>query len=141
MHAHSPGATLSDNMIAGNRISGNGADTADTATPGPTGINVSGGDNGSGVPLAVITGTVIAANVINQETDGIVAKTDALVSAHLNNFISVETGVDNLAGSLSSSLVDARFDWWGCSMGPGSPGCAATSGSLILVAPVLSSPY
>ena len=141
MHAHSPGATLSDNMIAGNRISGNGADTADTATPGPTGINVSGGDNGSGVPLAVITGTVIAANVINQETDGIVAKTDALVSAHLNNFISVETGVDNLAGSLSSSVVDARFDWWGCSMGPGSPGCAATNGSHILVAPVLSSPY
>ena len=26
-HAHAPGATLSDNMIAGNQISGNGADT------------------------------------------------------------------------------------------------------------------
>ena len=47
MHAHSPGALLSDNMIVGNRISGNGADTEDTATSGPTGVNVSGGDDGS----------------------------------------------------------------------------------------------
>ena len=38
LHAHSPGATLSDNMIAGNRFMRNGADTADMATPGSTGI-------------------------------------------------------------------------------------------------------
>ena len=65
MHAHAPGATIADNMIAGNTISRNGADTEDTATAGPTGINVSGGDNGSGVPLAVITGTVIAVTQFN----------------------------------------------------------------------------
>ena len=141
LHAHAPGAGLSDNMIAGNRISGNGADTDDTATPGPTGINVSGGDNGSGVPLAVITGTVIAGNVIRQETVGVAAKTNALVGAHLNNFINVMAGVDNLAGSLPNSAVDARLNWWGCSKGPTAPGCAGISGTNIFYVPFLRSPY
>ena len=61
MHAHSPGALLSDKMIVGNRISGNGADTEDTATSGPTGVNVSGGDDGTGIPVAVITGRSLPA--------------------------------------------------------------------------------
>jgi parallel beta-helix repeat protein len=137
LHAHAPGALLSDNMIAGNRISGNGADTADTATPGPTGINVSGGDNGSGEPVALITGTVIAGNVIKQETIGVVTKTDALTGVHLNNFISVTTGIDNLDGG----LVGAQLNWWGCSGGPAASGCAGVSGADILYAPWLTSPY
>ena len=137
MHAHSPGANLVDNMIAGNRISGNGADTDDTATPGPTGVNVSGGDDGSGNPVAVITGTVIAGNVIHQETVGVVAKTNAFVGAHLNSFINVATGVDNLA----SGLVDAELNWWGCSGGPTAPGCAGISGTNILYLPVLNKPF
>src|ERR1700746_818935 len=62
------------------RISGNGTDTEDTATPGPPGINVSGGDNGTGTPVAVITGTVIAGNVIQQETIGVATKTSRLGS-------------------------------------------------------------
>ncbi|MGP0075280.1 MAG: NosD domain-containing protein [Bryobacteraceae bacterium] len=136
MHAHAPGATIADNMIAGNRISGNGADTEDTATPGPTGINVSGGDNGMGVPLAVITGTVIAGNVIQQETDGVVAKTDAVVLASLNDFINVKTGVDNLDGG----SVDAMLNWWGCPGGPTSPACAGISGVNILYLPFLNTP-
>lgn len=36
-------------MIIGNYIAGNGADTDDTATPGPTGINISSGGGGSPV--------------------------------------------------------------------------------------------
>jgi hypothetical protein len=44
-----------------NRISGNGADTDDAATPGPTGINVFG--------LVSITGTLITGNVIEDEAD------------------------------------------------------------------------
>jgi hypothetical protein len=109
MHAHSPGALLSDNMIVGNRISGNGADTEDTATSGPTGVNVSGGDDGTGIPLAVITGTVIAGNVIQQETIGVATKTDALTGVHLNNFISVTTGVDNLDGWLAPNKLVGLF--------------------------------
>jgi parallel beta-helix repeat protein len=137
MHAHSPGATVADNMIAGNHISGNGADTDDTATPGPTGINVSGGDNGSGVPLGVIRGTVIAGNVIEQETIGVAVKTNSLVEAHLNDFVNLLDGVDNLDGG----VVDARLNWWGCSRGPAAAGCAAISGTDVLYLPFLTSPF
>jgi parallel beta-helix repeat protein len=137
MHAHSPGASVVDNMIAGNHISGNGADTDDTATPGPTGINVSGGDDGSGNPVAVITGTVIGGNVIEQETDDIVVKTNALVGAHLNDFISSQVGVDNLA----AGSVDATLNWWGCSRGPTAAGCADVSGANVLYVPFLTSPF
>jgi hypothetical protein len=98
---------------------------------------VSGGDDGSGNPVAVITGTVIAGNVIQQETVGVVAKTNAFVGTHLNNFINVATGVDNLA----SGLVDAELNWWGCSGGPTAPGCAGISGTNILYLPVLNKPF
>jgi parallel beta-helix repeat protein len=137
MHAHSPGATLSDNMIVGNHISRNGADTEDTATPGPTGINVSGGDDGMGHPLAVITGTMIAGNVIENETDDIVAKTNALIGVHLNDFPDSVIGVANIA----SGTVDARLNWWGCSGGPISKGCAGISGPSILYVPFLAMPF
>ena len=119
------------------RISGNGADTEDTATPGATGINVSGGDNGSGIPVAVITGTVIAGNTIQQETIGVATKTEALTAVHLNNFISLTTGVDNLDGG----SVGAQLNWWGCSLGPAAPGCADASGTTVLFVPFLTSPF
>jgi parallel beta-helix repeat protein len=137
MHAHSPGASLPDNMIAGNYIAGNAADTDDTATSGPTGINVSGGDNGAGQPLAVITGTVIAGNTIEQETIGIAVKTNSLVKAHLNNFVNPVIGVDNINGG----LVDATLNWWGCSRGPTAAGCADISGTNILYLPFLTKPF
>jgi parallel beta-helix repeat protein len=137
MHAHSPGASLPDNMIAGNYISGNAADTDDTATSGPTGINVSGGDNGTGHPLAVITGTVIAGNVIQQETIGIAVKTNSVVEAHLNDFINPVIGIDNIDGG----SVDATLNWWGCSRGPTAAGCADVSGTNILYLPFLTKPF
>ncbi|HEY6768240.1 MAG TPA: NosD domain-containing protein [Candidatus Sulfotelmatobacter sp.] len=137
MHAHSPGASLPDNMIAANYISGNLADTDDTATSGPTGINVSGGDDGAGHPLAVITGTVIAGNTILQETIGIATKTNSLVEAHLNDFINPSIGVDNINGG----SVDATLNWWGCSKGPNAAGCADISGANVLYLPFLTSPF
>jgi parallel beta-helix repeat protein len=137
LHAHSPGAGLNDNMIAANTISRNGADTEDTFTSGPTGVNISGGDNGSGVPLAVITGTIIAGNTIENESIGVATKTNSLVEVHLNDFINLPTGVDNLA----SGLVGAKLNWWGCANGPGAPGCAAVIGVNVLTIPFLVKPF
>jgi len=136
LHAHAPGAILSDNVIAGNNIVGNGADTADTATPGTTGINVSGGDNGSGVPLAVITGTLIAGNWIQQEDDGVVTKTNSFTAIHLNNFFGLTTGVDNIA----SGTDGAQLNWWGCFGGPTAPGCANVQGPNVIFTPFLNVP-
>ena len=72
MHNHvaTPGAApvnLNDNLIVGNRISGNGKDTEDAATPEPTGINVFG--------VCSITGTVISGNVIDDEAIDIATNT------------------------------------------------------------------
>lgn len=137
MHAHSPGATLTDQMIAANHISANGADTDDTATSGPTGVNVSGGDNGHGAPLAVLTGMVIAGNVIDRESIAIATKTNSVVQAVLNNFNTTITGVDNIA----TGSVDAILNWWGCAHGPGAPGCAGVIGTNIAVLPFLTNPF
>ncbi len=93
-----PSDNLNDNVIIGNYISGNGADTADTATPGPTGINVNSGMGGT-----PITGTLISQNVIDHEAFGIVLNTPAQVDVHLNNFLDDTTGVDNLSGGTSNA--------------------------------------
>jgi parallel beta-helix repeat protein len=135
-HAHAPGADLNDNVVANNTIIRNGADTADTVTPGTTGINVSGGDNGSGAPLAVITGTLIAGNTIQQEDIGVVTKTGSFTSVNLNNFFGLTTGVDNLNGG----AVGAQLNWWGCFGGPTAPGCANVQGSNVFFTPFLPFP-
>ena len=137
LHAHAPGATLNDNMIAGNTMARNGADTEDTFTSGPTGVNVSGGDNGSGGPLARITGTVVAGNTIRDESIGVAAKTQGLVEANLNPFQNVPTGIDNIGGG----PVDAVLNWWGCSNGPGAPGCSSVTGPNIVTFPFLTQPF
>ena len=84
MHNHvappgAPPVNLNDNLIVGNRISGNGKDTEDAATPGPTGINVFG--------VCSITGTVISGNVIDDEAVDIATNTPAQVNVHLNDLL------------------------------------------------------
>jgi len=123
IHSHAPGDTFTNNVIAGNQISGNGADLGDTATPGPTGINVNSGFGGS-----LISGTVIAQNVITQEGYDLFINTPAQVDAHLNSFIgSNAVGVDNSSGA----TVDATENWWGCFGGPGAEGCSTVGGSVL----------
>lgn len=133
MHNHFSLATfpanLNDNMIVGNYIAGNGADTADALTPGSTGINVFG--------FGPISGTVIAQNVIRDEADDVVTNTAAAVTVHLNELLGSDAvGVNNIG----TGTVDATENWWGCARGPSHNGCSSAQGSGVAFTPWLTSP-
>ena len=128
MHLHVPNQTLHDNVIAGNFIARNHADSGDAATSGPTGINIYG-------VLSAIAGTVISRNIFDEEEIDIAVNTDAQVDVHLNDFLGGNTGIANLG----SGLVNATGNWWGCRKGPGSPQCAEAMGN-VLSNPWLSQP-
>jgi parallel beta-helix repeat protein len=123
-HSHAPFQIFQDHLVTGNYISGNGKDTADAATSGPTGINIyvfstppPGGGTGTGI--------VISQNVIEDEAIDVAVKTPATaeVQVHLNNFDEHTTGVDNLG----PGTVNATENWWGCRKGPGADGCATVA--------------
>jgi hypothetical protein len=119
---------LNDNVIVGNHISGNGADTEDAVTPGPTGINAFG--------LASITGTVITGNVIEDEAVDLATKTPAQVNVHLNDLLGEKIGVDNLG----TGTVDATENWWGSPGGPGVEEATSVSGPGVFFTPWLRHP-
>jgi parallel beta-helix repeat protein len=121
-------ANLSGNLIVGNFIAKNHADTLDAATTGPTGINVFG--------FGAITGTVIAQNVISDEDIDIATNTPAEVLAHLNNLTGNGVGIDNIG----QGTVNATLNWWGCPAGPGHGGCSTVEGQGVTVLPVLQKP-
>ncbi|MGA2881962.1 MAG: NosD domain-containing protein [Bryobacteraceae bacterium] len=132
MHNHAappgaPAADLDDNVIIGNTISQNGADTEDTATSGPTGINIH--------SIAAVNGTVISQNLISQESIAVAFTAPGELTASLNNFTAV-TGIFNGG----SGTVNAAQNWWGCLGGPASPACANTGGSVVS-APWLTGPF
>ena len=133
LHAHRNGAILIDNVIVGNYIARNGADTGDTSTSGPTGVNVSAGN--SAVPL---TGTVISGNAINDEAIDVAVKTPAQIEIHLNNLQGDgAAGVSNLGGG----AVNATQNWWGCAGGPTAQGCSTVQGADIIFTPWLTRPF
>ena len=130
-HAAPPGApavNLNDNLIAGNWIARNGADTEDAKTPGPTGINVFG--------IAPITGTVISGNVITEEEEDVVANTPAQLNVHLNDLLGGRVGVDNPG----KGTVDATENWWGSPGGPGTDGATTVKGPGVSFTPWLFYP-
>ncbi len=129
LHSHTPGQNLNNNSIIANQISGNHADSADAATPGPTGINIFG--------VSPVLGTIISQNVIKDEAVDVAVNTPSSVNVHLNDLLGKMLGLANLG----SGSVDATENWWDCSAGPGSPGCSAVSGSHVLVQPWLTKPF
>jgi parallel beta-helix repeat protein len=133
-----PADNMSGNIIASNTISGNGADTADSETPGTAGINISSGDGGSGM-----TGIVVALNNISNEDVDIGVNTNVEVDIHLNNLLGGKIGIANDCAldraSCTSSNINATENYWGCSTGPGGSGCTTTSGSKINATPFLTS--
>lgn len=137
-----PADDMNGNMIIGNFISGNGADTDDTATNGPAGININSGGGGSPV-----YGTIITGNVITNESEDVAVNSPAEVDVHLNNLLGGKTGVANVctfdngsSAPVCTGSVDATQNFWGCSAGPGSRNCSITSGANILFNPWLSKP-
>jgi hypothetical protein len=132
MHSHTPGQNLNNNVIVGNVISGNAADTDDTATPGPTGINVSNGFGGSAV-----TGTVISQNVISNEAVDVAIRTVGVTDVNLNQLLGSGIGVEKLG----NGPVQATENWWGCAAGPGGVGCTTVSGPKVAFTPWLTAPF
>jgi len=127
---------MNANMIIGNFIAGNLADTFDTATPGRVGININSGDGGSPV-----RGTVISHNVIRDEDVDIAVNTPAEVDIHLNDLLGGKIGVADVcaldASKVCTGSIDATENYWGCPAGPGGPGCTTASGSDIRFTPAL----
>ncbi|HTS28720.1 MAG TPA: NosD domain-containing protein [Bryobacteraceae bacterium] len=121
IHGHTPQQNLNNNVIIGNTISANGADQADTPTPGPAGINVAG--------ISPITGTVIMQNTFSQEMLAVVINAPGDARVQRNTFQGGGIGVANLRGA----SVNADANWWGCVSNPiygvaGLTGCSVTSG-------------
>ena len=144
LHTHvgpafgAPADDMSGNKIIGNLISGNGPDTDDTATPGPTGININSGGGGSPV-----YGTIISGNIIRNEQVGIAVNTPAQLDAHLNDLPAGGIGVDNvcsLDGGACTGSINVTENFWGCSTGPGTIGCSAAIGSNLISTPWLTKP-
>jgi hypothetical protein len=132
-----PADNMNGNVIAGNYISGNLADTFDTATPGRVGININSGQGGSPV-----YDTVISANLVTNEDVDVAINTPNEVHVHLNNLLGGKIGVAYVCaldkGTSCTGTVNATENFWGCSTGPGGGGCSTVSGSGIVFTPWLS---
>ena len=130
-HAAVPGAppaNLNGNVIMGNLISGNAADTEDAATPGTAGINV--------YSVVPVYGTQILENTIENEALGVVMNNPGGMELHLNNLPASGVGIANL----SKGTVDASMNYFGCAAGPGTTGCSTVNGPGVNSAPWLSMP-
>ena len=125
-----PPVNMNDNVIVGNRISGNGADTQDAFTSGPTGINL--------YSLAPVWGTVVSQNVLHDEAIDVAFNAPVgQIIAHFNNFFGNGLGVDNIG----KGTVDATENWWNCPKGPGTHGCAGVAGTGVTFTPWLFAPF
>jgi len=144
LHTHvgpafgAPADNMNNNMIIGNKISGNLPDLDDTATPGSVGININSG--GGGTP---VWGTIISQNVITDEDYDITVNTPGTVNIHLNDLLGGKVGVANICAfdkAPCTGHVDATQNYWGCPSGPGHSGCSSVSGGELRWGPALYKP-
>ncbi len=85
------------------------------------------GPIGGGLKFTQATGTLVLDNVFQGNYDSLVMSDTKNTVIHGNNIDGSEKlGLYNIAGP---NLVDARFNWWGCSAGPDSSMCDPVSGS------------
>jgi nitrous oxidase accessory protein NosD len=137
MHNHvaapppGPPVNLNDNIVVGNRFSGNGPDNVGVPASDPTAIDV--------FSMAPVSGTVISQNQFDQESIDVAFNAPSgQMDVHLNNFNGQAAGVDELG----AAAIDATENWWNCRLGPGSsPGCATASGTGVTTAPWLTAPF
>jgi parallel beta-helix repeat protein len=141
-HGHSnggtPGVNLSNTVVVGNTISGNGADTGDAETKGKTGINVFGAAANGSAAAANLTGVQIYENTITKEAYAIVANNADNVIAHDNNLLNVHlTGLDNTG----TGSVNATQNYWGCPGGPNKAACSSVGGPRVKFEPFLTQKF
>lgn len=151
LHTHvgpafgAPADNMDNNVITGNYIAGNLADSFDTETPGRVGININSGGGGSPV-----TGTIIATNVITDEDVDIAVNTPATVEVHTNNLLGGKVGVANICAfdkasgfaptAVCTGAIYAAQNYWGCSGGPdGGPPCSSVPAAF--ATDVIDSPW
>jgi hypothetical protein len=140
IHNHAPAnnINLSNNVVIGNYIAGNGPDGGvETASNQqvPTGISVLG--------VSPINGLIITQNWIEGESTVIViTNSGASVDVSLNALTGNRNGIVNLPNPITTSppgLVFAAENRWGCQDGPGTSGCSSVSGPDIVSTPFLPS--
>jgi parallel beta-helix repeat protein len=106
IHGHTPNQNLDGNQIVDNTISGNGADTADSFTPGTAGINL--------FSVSPVQGTVISQNTFSSEAIDVVINAPGQFSVQRNSFTRGIVGVMNMG----SGRVTAEGNYWACGTDP-----------------------
>jgi nitrous oxidase accessory protein NosD len=130
MHNHAwsqfaPPVNMNNNVIIGNYLSGNAADTEDAATGGPTGINI--------YSVAPLHGTIVQENrFANEGFDVVFNAPSGQLLAHLNDF---DEGVG--VANLGAASINATENWWDCASGPATGNCASVQGTGVAITPWL----
>lgn len=146
---YNPTTTFANNVVNGKKKSGSTGVyvTTDQLGYGQGDVSVSfvGNmitKNTDGFVVQSISGATLTLNgscnaVLRNSNSGMTSSGNGIsnVSINSSNFNGNTTGIKNEI----STAVHAEKNWWGCSAGPGSPGCDKVVGN-VSVTPILSQP-